>query len=268
VSVASGRPLHEGRITTALLGSSVALLVLGLVGCSKQGSTNTSEGAATVSASVTPPHAPSPAPSASASAAGSVAAPGQASAPPRAAITSRCCRIEPKEGKYGPDPGIHTSYSADIVTRLDGGRFLGNEDIVTDTAELLDYAKGMKRSLQQKRRITIIGETIQYVSLSIEDVGDTGSGTTAKHSGCKTLRIATALPVAPDAALTAEGAARVVAEGRQRVAAADGKFRFGVLSWALLDAGKMVRFCAPEEGDTGARFDVDIPLQEGEFKGK
>lgn len=193
---------------------------------------------------------------------------GEPSAPPRAAITSRCCRIEPKEGKYGPDPGIHTSYSADIVTRLDGGRFLGNEDIVTDTAELLDYAKGMKRSLRQQRRITIIGETVQYVSLSIEDVGDTGSGTTAKHSACKTLRVATAQPSAPEAALTPEGAARVVAEGRRRVAAAGGKFRFGVLSWALLDAGKIVRFCAPEEGDTGRRFDVDIPLQEGELKGK
>jgi hypothetical protein len=246
-----------------------SLLLLGTAGCSKHASTttstSTSEPSTSASAAVVASKGAQvpPAPSASAS-----SAPAEVSAPARAPITSRCCRIEPKEGKYGPDPGIHTSYSADIVTRLDGGRFLGNEDIVTDTAELLDYAKGMKRSLQQQRRITIIGETIQYVSLSIDDVGDTGSGTTAKHSACKTLRVSTALPVAPDAALTAEGAARVIAEGRKKVAAADGKFRFGVLSWALLDGGKIVRFCAPEEGDTGRRFDVDIPLQEGEFKGK
>ena len=188
------------------------------------------------------------------------------SAPPREGIPSRCCRIERKEGKYGPENAIHTSYSADIVTRANGGRFLGNEDLVSDTAELLDYAKGMKRSLSQQRRIVVIGETAQFVSLSVEDVGDTGSGTTAKHSGCKTLRISTALVAKPEDVLTAEGATRVVAEGRSGVAVAGSRWRFAVLSWAILDNGKTARFCAPEEGDTGARFDVDVNVDPLELR--
>ena len=190
------------------------------------------------------------------------------SAPARGAVPSRCCRVERKEGKYGPEAGIHSSYSADIVTRANGDRLFGNEDVVTDTAELYEYAKSMKRTLTNQRRISIIGETPLYVSLSIDDVGDTGSGNTARHSGCKTLRLGTATVAKPEDALTPEAAARVVPEARKQVAAAGGKFRFATLSWALLDAGKIVRFCAPEEGEAGGRFDVDVPLNDGELKTK
>jgi len=104
---------------------------------------------------------------------------------------------------------------------------------VTDTAELYEYAKSMKRTLTNQRRITIIGETPQYVSLSIEDVGDTGSGNTARHSGCKTLRLGTATVAKAEDALSPEAAARVVPEARKQVAAAGGRFRFAPLSWAL-----------------------------------
>lgn len=176
--------------------------------------------------------------------------------------------MERKEGKYGPDPGIHSSYSADVVIKLDGGRLFGNEEVVTDSAELLEYAKSMKRSLSQQRRIVIIGETPAFVSFTIDDVGDTGAGTNAKHSACKTMRIGPAVVAKPEDALVPEAAARVVAEGRKQVALAGGKFRFAPLSWALLDAGKMVRFCASEEGEGGGRFDVDVPLETGELKTK
>ncbi len=247
-----------GRVWPSSL---VALLVFAPLACGKSTPSGPVPTATSTDSMVSASVVPAIAASSSAP-----AVPKVASAPPRAAITSRCCRVERKEGKWGPDVGVQSTYSADIVTRANGDRLFGNEDIVTDTAELSEYAKSMKRTLTNQRRIAIIGETPLYVSLSIDDVGDTGSGNTARHSGCKTLRLGTATVAKPDDALTSEGATRVVAEARKQVAAAGGKYRFAPLSWALLDAGKIARFCAPEEGEAGARFDVDVPLTVGELK--
>lgn len=248
-----------GRVKGSPL--AVALLVVAPIACGKSSSSGPTPTAGSTDSMVSATTAPPVPPSATAP-----VEPKVASAPARAAITTRCCRVERKEGKYGPEAGVHSSYSADIVTRANGDRLFGNEEVVTDTAELYEYAKSMKRTLTNQRRITLIGETPLFVSFVIDDVGDTGSGNTARHSGCKTLRLGTATVAKPEDALTAEGAARVVAEGRKRVAAAGGKYRFAPLSWALLDAGKIARFCAPEEGEAGARFDVDVPLTDGELK--
>jgi hypothetical protein len=167
------------------------------------------------------------------------------------------------EGIFGSAKGIHTHYSGDFLRRKDGERLLFPQDLISDTKELFQHAKSAGKSVEQTRRVTIVGEGARYVSVEIVDHGETGV-TPFSHSSCQTVDLSNGRALKVDDVLKGKGEA-IVASGRAKLDAAAGHeaFRFLPGSFAMVGTGeKIVRFCAPrrDEGQGEPRLDVEVTV--------
>lgn len=167
------------------------------------------------------------------------------------------------EGSFGK--GTFTRYSGDYLRRKDGERLLFPQDLISDTKELYQHAKSAGKSVTQERRVRPIGEGGRYVSVEIEEKGETGALMPFLHSACKTVDLRTGRALKLEDVVGKEAAARAIASAEQTFAAAPGHddFRFLSSSFAMIGRGeKTVRFCNPRRREDlgGARLDLEIEL--------
>jgi hypothetical protein len=239
------------------------LLVAMVTGCrgDASGSSISAEpSAAAVASSSGPLVAPSASPSAS-------AAPPAASSlvdEPLPIARLRCCRVEKRSGSFGAETGVHTSYEADVVVTSSGDRLHAADDLVSDTKEMLIHARSMGRSLHQSRKVQLVSEGKTFVSMMIEERGDTGTGAPFVHHGCKTLQLGTGRVLRLDEVLTADAAARVVAEATRQTTGTDAK----LLPASFLLSSDAVSFCFPPRGASLPIRRLSVPLAPGQLRGR
>jgi hypothetical protein len=166
------------------------------------------------------------------------------------------------EGSFGAR-GTFTRYSGDYLRRKDGERLLFPQDLISDTKELFQHAKSAGKSVTQERRVRPLGEGSKYVSVEIEDKGETGALMPFLHSACKTVDLRTGRALKLEDVLGKDAAANAIAAGERAFAAAAGHedYRFLSSSFAMIGRGeKTVRFCSPRRREDlgGARLDVEV----------
>ena len=221
---------------------------------------------ATVSAaSAVPAASASVTASASASASAAPASP-PPGAPPLVAITPACCMRDRAEGKFGSERGIMTRYSGDFLRRKDGDRLLFPDDLISDTKERFQHAQSAGRSVTQERRLKVVGEGPRYVSVEIEDRGETGALKPFAHSACCTVDLKTGKAMTVEAVVGKERAPKLVEEARAAFDALPGheQFRFLPSSFAMIGtAGDTIRFCNPRRAEDlgAARLDVEARVR-------
>jgi hypothetical protein len=235
----------------------VALVgVVALTGCSRSAPSDAPVAAAD---SVAP----------SASAASSTVAPAAAASAPSAKLAPppplgpmACCTMDVAEGSFGAR-GTFTRYSGDYLRRKDGERLMFPQDLISDTKELFQHAKSAGKSVTQERRVRPVGEGAKYISVEIEDKGETGALMPFQHSACKTVDLRTGRALKLEDVIGKEAAAKAIAAGESAFAATGGHedYRFLSSSFAMIGRGeKAVRFCSPRRREDlgGARLDVEV----------
>jgi hypothetical protein len=243
------------------LGEPVLLSVL-VLACGRSSGSGAS-GVGTASASSAGLSLPASAPTSWGSALPSL--PESGGLPPLPTIRSRCCRLDRTEGIFGPEKGIHSRYSGDVLLRNDGERLLFPQDLISDTKELYQFAKSSGKSLYQERRIRIVGEGTRHVSVEIEERGETGANTPFYHLRYATFDTRKKRAMTLEEALPGRGGA-LLEEARRRYEGSPGKeqFRFVSTSFALTEGE--VRFCcaAKDDRQPGPRLEVSVGLGEGQ----
>lgn len=222
--------------------------------------------APSASPSATPQASATPQPPAAASSSAKPDAPSSPRLAPLEAINARCCAIDRTEGTVGPDKGINARYSGDFLRKKNGDRLLFPDDLIADTRELYQYAKSRGAPLYQERRMKVVGEGARYVSVEIEEKGDTGASNPFAHSKCKTLdlRSGKQLKLA-DVASKAASALETEARARFDALPDHGQFTFVSASFALVgDPARRVRFCNPRRDEAlgMGRLDVEVELKD------
>lgn len=218
------------------------------------------------SSSSAPAASSSPAPALPSVSAPAAATPAASSAPPAVSVTplptvvARCCRLDRTEGFFGPEKGIHTRYSGDVLLRNDGERLLFPNDLVSDTKELYQFAKSSGKSLYQERRLRIVGESPHHVSVEVEERGETGANAPFYHTHCVTVDPRKKQKVTLSDLLPEE-APRLLEEGKKRFEASPGQERFRFLSGSFALSGTTLRFCCPARDDRQPTPRLDIELQ-------
>lgn len=248
------------RTLAPVAGAGVLLLAL-VAACSKANDAPAPQPSGTASALAVAPVVASPAPPA-ASSAPTVASP---LVPTK---TAKCCRMDRREGVVGNEHAVHTSYASDVVLTKSDKRIFGSDDVVSDTTELFQHARSMNRSLRQERTLAFVGEGPRWLSLTVDDRGDTGTGTPFRHSACKTIDPNNGHVLKLDDVLVPAAVDRVIAEAKDVLAHQPEGRHFRVVpgSFALPDEGHVV-MCAPsEETDGDARRDVSVAIRDDERK--
>ena len=219
-----------------------------------------------------PSDAPSPPPPASAlatpsadlGAATTASGAARARLSPAPTITMACCTMDRAEGQFGTH-GVVTRYRGDYLRRKDGERLFFPQDLINDTKELFQHAKTAGRSVQQERRVRAVGEGPRWVSLDVEERGETGALAEVVHSSCKTIDLRTGRALKLDDVVGKDAAAQAIASGEASFAELGGRadYRFSAASFAILGpSAKTVRFCNPRRREelAGARLDVEVTL--------
>lgn len=180
---------------------------------------------------------------------------------PLPSIRSRCCRLDRTEGFFGPEKGIHARFSGDVLQRNDGERLLFPHDLVSDTKELYQFAKSSGKSLYQERRLRIVGEVAQLVSIEIDERGETGANAPFFHSRCATLDTRKKRLLTVEEALPGQGKA-LLEEAKRRFEGAPGRDRFRFVSGSFAVTETELRFCcaARDDRQPTPRLDVSVAL--------
>lgn len=207
------------------------------------------------------------APSASAADVTSAAPPSSsaapASAPPLAPIAPACCMRDRAEGSFGPAKGVNTRYVGDYLRRHDGERLLFPHDLVSDTKELYQHARSAGRSVEQTRRLVVLGEGERYVSVEITDQGETGALMPFSHSKCLTVDLKHGRALRLEDVLGKPAAEATLAEARRRFDALADHEQYRLLpgSFAMIGRDKRrVRLCGPARRDEDGAKRLDVEL--------
>ncbi len=169
------------------------------------------------------------------------------------------------EGHFGPEKGVHTRYVGEYLRRHDGERLLFPHDLVSDTKELYQHARSAGRSVEQTRRLVVLGEGDRYLSVEVTDQGETGALMPFSHSKCVTIELKQGRALRLDEVLDKASADATLAEARGRFDAAAGHEHFRLLpgSFAMIGRDKKrVRFCGParRDEDGAKRLDVELDV--------